>query len=90
MPGLLLTLDVTGNYSNAQHIQFRIIINETADVFARELGTSVRFLFIFTPTASPSRWACFEVIRGRAVQKHNQSCSRHWGLGCVHHDCPVA
>ncbi len=69
MRGVTLMYGIRGGYSTAELKQFRVIVNDTADVFARELGSSMRFLSMLTPTAGRSGWARFEVVRGRAIQQ---------------------
>ncbi|RDX46343.1 hypothetical protein OH76DRAFT_1485588 [Lentinus brumalis] len=75
MRGVTLMYGIRGGYSTAELKRFRVVVNETADLFARGLGSSVRFLSILTPTAHPSWWACFEVIHRRAVPKDDYGCS---------------
>ncbi|RDX46239.1 hypothetical protein OH76DRAFT_1407147 [Lentinus brumalis] len=67
LPGLALMLGAGGMYSRSAMDQFRLIVDEVADVFARELSSSMNILSIFTPTAR--RWARFRAVYGKALQE---------------------
>lgn len=67
----IIRSDDKGTYSPEAMERFRVTVDETAGVFARELGSSVRYLSILTPTASRttsrSYWELFRVTDGQAV-----------------------
>ena len=75
IPGLILFYDGLGIYSASKFDRFPAIVNKTADVVAREFGTCLKLLSIFTPTEDESMWACFEVNQGRVIRKYCVSCS---------------
>ena len=59
-----------GTYSASGMQQFRVIVNATVDIFARELSSSVRSLLLFTPTAAArSRWARFQIVDGKVLHE---------------------
>ena len=62
-----------GIYSASKFDRFPAIVNKTADVVAREFGTCLKLLSIFTPTEDESMWACFEVNQGRVIRKYQSA-----------------
>ena len=73
IPGLILFYGGLGIYSASKFDRFPAIVNKTADVVARELGTCLKLLSIFTPTEDESMWACFEVNQGRVIRKYESA-----------------
>ncbi|TFK93815.1 hypothetical protein K466DRAFT_59697 [Polyporus arcularius HHB13444] len=69
LPGAFMMRSASGGYSLSAMERFRPIVDETVNVFARELSSSVKFISMITPTASCSTWARFRVVDGRAQQQ---------------------